>query len=706
MNELIYGKNNETGVVSIEIDNDIVYTFFKDGTVKKEPMTYYILWNRQLSDRHIQLNGDAHYKYATKYDNKAHYKRVLDSSRNRHDFYTPWNTTEQHMIKSGVTQFMDTTIDEVSVLSFDIETTGLFHNDDSKVLLISNTFRDSNGNIEKKLFSFDEHFGQKELINEWCKWVKEKDPSFMLGHNIYGYDLPYIAYCYGSALPLGRNNKKMVISKGTRQFRKDASQTYDFKNIYIFGRQLVDTFFLSIKYDIARKFPSYGLKPIIKHLGLEKEGREFYDASTIGKNYRKPEEFKKIKAYAIDDADDSLALFDIMAPNFFYYARSIPKSFQEICVGASGSQINSMMVRSYIQNAYGVPKASGRADFEGAISIGNPGIYKDCFKMDIASLYPSIILQYQIYDEVKDPNANLLKMVEIFTTERLKNKALAKETNDNYYDALQNAQKIIINSFYGFMGSVGLNFNSPANAALITRHGRDILTKCLDWTKDNGYSVINADTDSIMISNGEVIGSFKRTEILKDVNALLPDKVIMENDGYFTDVLIVKAKNYVMVDEAGNKTTKGSALKATMKEPRLKTFIDEFITGLMNNESLVDLYNAYSKEILSISDMTPWVSKKTVTKAVLSPQRTQEERIKAAIGRTNVSEGDKIHIFFKTETEMALLSDFDGVYSIKKLLGKLFNTVKIFDNVIPKSTFLNYTLKRNQDKLNELKEIS
>ena len=37
------------------------------------------------------------------------------------------------------------------------------------------------------------------------------------------------------------------------------------------------------------------------------------------------------------------------------------------------------------------------------------------------------------------------------------------------------SQKIVINSAYGLLGAQGLNFNSPDNAALVTKGGREIL---------------------------------------------------------------------------------------------------------------------------------------------------------------------------------------------------------------------------------------
>src|SRR6266700_7567109 len=155
-------------------------------------------------------------------------------------------------------------------------------------------------------------------------------------------------------------------------------------------------------------------------------------------------------------------------------AQSIPKSFTSIMTSASGSQINSMMIRSYLQEGHSIPKADIPVPFEGAISYGPPGVYRNMLKLDVASLYPSIIREHKICNLQKDTNANFLKLVEYFTLERLKNKKLAKETGNNYYTDLSESQKILINSAYGFLSTNGLNFNSPRHAAEITEKGRQI----------------------------------------------------------------------------------------------------------------------------------------------------------------------------------------------------------------------------------------
>jgi DNA polymerase, archaea type len=173
-------------------------------------------------------------------------------------------------------------------------------------------------------------------------------------------------------------------------------------------------------------------------------------------------------------------LYDVMAPSFFYYTQTIPMNFEAVINRASGSQLNSLLIRSYIQNGESIPKASQPRPMGGGISYGVPGIYHNVWKVDVASLYPSIIRQYKLFNKIKDPNGYFLYIADKLTEDRLKNKELGK--TDKYYKDLEQSQKIIINSLYGLTNAPGLNFNDPKIGSFVTATGRDIITSSCVWS--------------------------------------------------------------------------------------------------------------------------------------------------------------------------------------------------------------------------------
>lgn len=488
-NPIIYGKNDLERICSIDVkDNNIfIYTEDSDGTLHEivKPNKYWILCSYKVDETWVKMNGNLYYQWGKQF---CTYKEYKDFTTNnlmiRTHFFSVYNPVEALMIKDGYTYYKGLkSPKEVSTLSFDIETTSLNPNDDNaKVLLISNTFR-CNGVIQKQLFCYDDYPTQRKMIQDWSNWVREVDPSIMLGHNINSFDLPYIDTIIRKEkgrLLLGRDKTQLQISDYESKFRVDGSRDLHYHKCKIFGREIVDTMFLAIRYDIARKYQSYGLKNIIKDEALIKKDRTFYDASQIRFKYEDKEEWKKIKEYCIDDSDDALALFDLMSPSYFVLSQSIPKSFQLVLESASGSQINSMMVRAYLQEAHSVPKANEPEQFQGAISLAIPGSYKNVLSLDVASLYPSLMLEYDIFSKEKDPKNHCKELLEYFTDKRLEAKKLYKETKDEYYNYIQNSAKIFINSVYGFLGSPGLNFNDPRGAARVTELGRMTLTKGIE----------------------------------------------------------------------------------------------------------------------------------------------------------------------------------------------------------------------------------
>lgn len=706
-NELIYGRNPQEKIVSIEINDDQIEIFIEeDGLIKSLflPNRFWILSPNYINNKCIRLKGNLYYKYGLQFDTREEFLKARSYLRKK-DIFSVYDPKEGAMIKDGLTYYKGLKPTDVSILSFDIESTGLLHNSDSNVLIISNTFR-YNNIITRKLFSYDQYKSTGDMLIDWCKWVREINPSIICGHNISSYDLKYLQFVANKEhvdLNLGRDGSAIRFEEFESKFRKDATQFYHYHKPRIYGREVVDTLFLSIRYDISRKYESYGLKQIIKQEGLENTNRVFYDASKIRINYKNPIEFAKIKAYAEFDADDSLALYDLMIAPFFYIAQSVPKSFQSIMESAPGSQINSVLIRSYLQNKHSLPRQDETKQFTGAISLGNPGIYNNCFKIDISSLYPSIILQYEVCDRNKDPDQNFLKMVQIFTSKRLEYKKLAKE--DKYYDDLQASYKIFINSSYGFLGSTGLLFNSPQCAEFITKKGREILNQAIKWAEDKKFKIVNADTDSIMFCKKDQSEFSKEEQIIliEEINNTYPEKIKFENDGNFKKVIVVKAKNYILWD--GNKIKyKGSAIKAPGKELALREFTNEILDTILNDQTnYTEIYNKYVKEIMNISDIKRWCTRKTITSSVLNPQRTNEQKIFDTISGTDYAEGDRIYTYFKENDTIGLVENFNNDYNKDKILEKLYKTAMIFETILPiDELFLNYKLKRNKTKLEEL----
>lgn len=492
--KLIYGKSNLKRVVGVEVKDGSAEIFQQneDGTITSVfvPHKYWLLSNRPLSKKFSRLDGDLHYKYGIQFSERVEWSKWRSIWKKYEDVYTIWNSKEAMLVKDGITYYRDLLPTDISVLSFDLETTGLNPLDKlGKVILISNTFRSLSGKFHR-LFSIDEHESEEAMLIEWVKWVVGMDPSILLGHNIFGFDLNYLinrANILGIQLNLGRDGSTISQSDNPSSFRIDGSRDMEYKDVTCYGREFIDTMFLAYRHDAAeKKYENYGLKTIVRQEGLEKVNRTFYDAAQIRFKYKNPEEMKKIKEYCKDDADDALSLFDLMCPAYFYQCQSVPRSFQHLHQSATGALINGMLLRSYLQDKHSIPKADALVGLEGGISFAVPGVYRNLWKVDISSAYPSQILRFQLYDKLKDPRGNFYNLVKYFTEQRFYYKKMEKETGDKKWKGLNTAAKTLINSAYGTCSTNGINFNSPSVAAKITSETRNVIDMALRWASGQG----------------------------------------------------------------------------------------------------------------------------------------------------------------------------------------------------------------------------
>ncbi len=494
--KILFGKSDIERIVSIEVKDNVCELFIQkdNGDVESifEKNKFWVLCDQTFGNYNwARLKGEQHYKYGVQFDTKEDFLKFRYRTKDK-DLYSIYDSRESIMVKNGYGLFRGLTSKDLTVLSFDLETTGLdTQASDALAILISTTFR-KKGIITKRLFSYDEFESEGEMIESFASYIRELDPSVLIGHNIVSFDLKYLierATINNVNFNVGRDGSSPEVGKKDSDFRMDGSRDIHFRKIRIYGREIIDTMFLAYNMDVARKYESYGLKSIIKQEGLEIEGRVFYDASQIRFKYKDPEEFKKIKQYCINDSDDALNLFDKLVPIYFSIASLIPKTFQATNESASGSKLNAMLVRAYLQDGKAIAKTSIIGRVPGGLSFGIPGIYNNIVKLDFSSLYPSIILQYQVSNKEKDPEGYLYYITKTMRQMRLEYKKKYKETGDEQYNFMDTANKSILNSLYGLLATPGLNYNCEASASFITNTARRFLKEAIAYVTEEPYEV-------------------------------------------------------------------------------------------------------------------------------------------------------------------------------------------------------------------------
>jgi DNA polymerase-2 len=142
------------------------------------------------------------------------------------------------------------------------------------------------------------------------------------------------------------------------------------------------------------------------------------------------------------------------------------------------------------------------------------GLHRNVWVFDFKSLYPSIIRTFNIDplsyvaepaagdDLIQTPGGAFSREPAILPgllDELFPRREAAREAGDS---VASNAIKILMNSFYGVLGTSACRFSNPALANSITGTGKEILLWSKQWFEDRGLRVLYGDTDSLFVSSG------------------------------------------------------------------------------------------------------------------------------------------------------------------------------------------------------------
>jgi DNA polymerase-2 len=147
-----------------------------------------------------------------------------------------------------------------------------------------------------------------------------------------------------------------------------------------------------------------------------------------------------------------------------------------------------------------------------------PGLYTNVLVLDFKSLYPSLIRTFQIdpttlvrtergeadADPILAPNGAAFRRRRGILTELLDRLVPQREEARRQGDAVKShAIKILMNSFYGVLGTPACRFHDPRLANAITGFGREVLLWCKARIESGGRRVLYGDTDSLFVESGE-----------------------------------------------------------------------------------------------------------------------------------------------------------------------------------------------------------
>lgn len=285
-------------------------------------------------------------------------------------------------------------------------------------------------------------------------------------------------------------------------------------------------------------FSSWSLESVSQE--LLNEGKSIHDPSDrmgeINRMYR--EDKCALAKYNLQDCVLVTRIFELTHLLAFVIERTKLTGIELDRVGGSVAAFTNLYLPRLHRAGYIAPNLESEnwiASPGGYVMNSKPGLYESVLVLDFKSLYPSIIKTFRIdplglveglklESGIEDGQAIegfrggrfhrtkhfLPNLIETLWSAR----DVAKKKNEK---AFSQAIKIIMNSFYGVLGSSGCRFFDHRLASSITMRGHEIMKTTRELIESQGYEVTYGDTDSTFVTLGESMPSDEADKIGKQL---------------------------------------------------------------------------------------------------------------------------------------------------------------------------------------------
>ena len=416
------------------------------------------------------------------------------------------------------------------------------------VILISRATREG-----VEVFSAED--GEANAIKEFLDDFWEYDPDVVVGYNSNRFDIPYLlkrAHENGLKLKLARNGGE------------PAQSVYG--HFSVVGRANMDL------YDYANELTGVKLKTldhVAEYLGLVRRSeRTLIDASRVYEYWDDESRRPILKQYSADDARSVYLMAESVLPFAIQLSEVVGLPLDQIFAASVGNRVEWFLLRQAFKRGELAPNSLERKEetYKGAIVLSpRPGIHKDIAVLDFSSMYPNIMIKYNISpDTYVPPNEDVPAesvyvapevghrfrkeppgffrsvLEELLRTRREIVKRLRElpPESEEYrvLDERQKAVKVITNAVYGYTGWPPARWYMREVAEATTAWGRVLIKETIKKAQELGLTVIYGDTDSIFVSNDPA----KITKLIEYVNSNLGFEIKV--DKIYSKVFFTEAK--------------------------------------------------------------------------------------------------------------------------------------------------------------------
>jgi DNA polymerase I len=452
-------------------------------------------------------------------------------------------------------------VPDLKILAFDCEMLSSFGMPDAEkdpIIVIAVKWGD--GEKEFEIISERE---ERKILQRFVEIIKTVDPDVIVGYNQDAFDWPYLrkrAEKLKVPLNIGRDGSQISFKGGRPK---------------IAGRLNVDL------YDIAMRITEVKIKRlenIAEFLGT-KIDMEDIEARDINKYWETDKE--KVLLHAKRDVMHTFMIAKELLPMHYEMAKLIRLPLDDVTRIGRGKQVDWLLLSEAKKVGEVAPNAAEVAEtYEGAFVIEpERGLHENVAELDFASMYPSIMVTFNISPDTLSPNGEYIapevgyrfkkqpdgffKRILISLIKRRQEiKKIMKNMNENdpnykLLDIKQQTLKILTNSFYGYMGWGGARWYCKACAEATTAWGRHFIKTSAKIAEQMGFKVLYGDTDSIFVSKPVGIEELKKEvdKLIERISKELP--VQIELDELFKTIFFVEKKRYAGLTIEGKILVRG-----------------------------------------------------------------------------------------------------------------------------------------------------
>jgi len=358
-------------------------------------------------------------------------------------------------------------------------------------------------------FKLDYCETRAQLLERLNQWLATHDPDAIIGWNLVQFDLRVLhehAKRLNVPLLLGRGDEPMA-------WREHGSRNHYFAAAA--GRLIIDG--IEALRSATWSFESFSLENVAQT--LLGEGKD------ISTPYQRMDEINRMFAedkpalarYNLKDCELVTRIFEKTELLKFLLERASVTGLPADRNGGSVAAFTHLYLPLMHRQGFVAPNLGDKppqASPGGFVMDSRPGLYESVLVLDYKSLYPSIIRSFLIdpvglIEGLKHPDDS--ESVEGFRGARFSRTRHClpsivarvsegrEEAKREHNAPLSQALKIIMNAFYGVLGSSGCRFFDTRLASSITMRGHQIMRQTRALVEAQGYEVIYGDTDSTFV---------------------------------------------------------------------------------------------------------------------------------------------------------------------------------------------------------------